>query len=43
MWWKRQKHIKNLIQLNNLKNEELAKKLGKSSSHISNLNKNIRS
>ena len=28
---------KNLIQINNLKNEELAKKLGKSSSHISNL------
>ena len=28
---------KKLIQINNLKNEELAKKLGKSSSHISNL------
>ena len=31
------KAYKNLLQLNNLKNEELAKKLGKSSSHISNL------
>ena len=31
------KAYKNLIELNNLKNEELAKKLGKSSSHISNL------
>ena len=31
------KAYKNLINLNNLKNEELAKKLGKSSSHISNL------
>ena len=31
------KAYKNLIKLNNLKNEELAKKLGKSSSHISNL------
>ena len=31
------KAYKNLIKLNNLKNEELAKKLGKSSSHISNI------
>ena len=31
------KAYKKLIQLNNLKNEDLAKKLGKSSSHISNL------
>lgn len=31
------KAYKKLIQLNGLKNEELAKKLGKSSSHISNL------
>ena len=31
------KAYKKLIHLNNLKNEELAKKLGKSSSHISNL------
>ena len=31
------KAYKNLIELNNLKNEDLAKKLGKSSSHISNL------
>ena len=31
------KAYKKLIQINNLKNEELAKKLGKSSSHISNL------
>jgi ParB family chromosome partitioning protein len=31
------KAYKKLIQLNNLKNEELANKLGKSSSHISNL------
>ena len=28
---------KNLIQLNNIKNEELSKKIGKSASHISNL------
>ncbi|MBT6198506.1 MAG: ParB/RepB/Spo0J family partition protein [Pelagibacteraceae bacterium] len=31
------KAYKNLIRINNLKNEDLAKKLGKSSSHISNL------
>ena len=31
------KAYKSLIKINNLKNEELAKKLGKSSSHISNL------
>ena len=31
------KAYKKLIQLNNLKNEDLAKKIGKSSSHISNL------
>jgi len=31
------KAYKNLITINNLKNEDLAKKLGKSSSHISNL------
>jgi len=31
------KAYKNLIELNGLKNEELAKKIGKSSSHISNL------
>ena len=31
------KAYKNLINLNNIKNEELAKKLGKSTSHISNL------
>ena len=31
------KAYRNLIKLNNLKNEELAKKVGKSSSHISNL------
>ena len=31
------KAYKNLIQLNGLKNEDLAKKIGKSSSHISNL------
>ena len=31
------KAYKNLIELNNLKNEELSKKVGKSSSHISNL------
>jgi len=31
------KAYKNLIELNNIKNEELSKKIGKSSSHISNL------
>ena len=31
------KAYKNLIELNSLKNEELSKKIGKSSSHISNL------